>query len=63
METPREVVLKYYSQAHAVNVTCKNGSYYHIISDNRPLGQGSVQLGQGKSAKAAWKSALRNLEF
>lgn len=56
IETPQEEVLKYHKNAKAVNVMCKNGSYYHIMDGDR-------YLGQGKSAKAAWKAASRNIDF
>lgn len=54
MKTPREVVLKYYPKAQAVNVGCKSGKYYHVMSDNE-------YLGKGKSSKNAWMAAYNNM--
>lgn len=55
MKTPRELVLLYYPNAKAVNIGSKSGGrYYNILSDK-------TYLGQGKSSKAAWKAAYRNL--
>lgn len=54
--TDREEVLKVYPDARRVNIGTKTGQrYYHIITGDNSF------LGQGKSAKAAWKSASKNI--
>ena len=55
MQTPYEIVKEYYPKATAINVGCKNGKYYNIVSEY-------IVLSKGKTAKAAWKSAMRNLD-
>jgi hypothetical protein len=55
MKSPREIVLKYYPKAQAVNVGCKSGKYYHIMSEKE-------YLGKGKSSKNAWIAAYHNLD-
>lgn len=54
-KSPREIVLRYYPNAKAINVGCKKGKYYHIYSDKE-------YLGKGKSAKNAWSAAYHNLD-
>lgn len=68
--TPREQVLQYYPKAQAKNIDTKKGArYYNIIHGGvqvvgfvieLPILNDNV-LGKGKSSKAAWKSAMRNL--
>lgn len=53
MKTAKEIVLKYYPQAKAIDVKCKKGSYYNIYS-------GNDYLGQGKTTTAAWQAAYKN---
>ena len=65
MPTPREIVLQYYPNAGAVNVGTKaGGKFYEIHSDVKTT-EGFInwaRLGKGKSSKAAWKAAYRNLD-
>lgn len=51
--SPREEVLKYYPKAQA-KLRPNGKKYYEIWSNNE-------YLGQGKTSKAAWKAASRNL--
>lgn len=54
-KSPRNLVLKHYPNAIAVNVgTKKGGNYYHIMS-------GDEYLGKGKSKLNAWTASLRNI--
>jgi hypothetical protein len=55
MKTPREIVIQHYPTAHAENVGKGAKNYYHIY-------RGTYMLGQGKSAKSAWKAAYNNLD-
>jgi hypothetical protein len=48
------LVLKYYPNAVAINVGCKSGDYFHIMS-------GMHLLGQGKSKQQAWAAAYNNM--
>ncbi len=48
--TPREQVLEYYPGALPIN----RGKYFEILA-------GDIYLGMGKSRKAAWKAASRNI--
>lgn len=53
IKTPKEIVIKYYPNAKAINIGCKNGDYYNIYS-------GEDYLGQGKTLNNAWKAAYNN---
>lgn len=57
MKTPKEIVLEYYPEAKAMNVGTNKGLKYYVITYNGPY----ACLGKGKSSKAAWKAAYRNL--
>ena len=65
-KTAKEIVLSHYPNAGAVNVVAKDGSkYYEIRRDVKTKGGFAnwiiLVLGRSKSAKGAWKDAMRNL--
>lgn len=66
MKTPREKVLYYYPYAGAINIGTRKGrNFYEIHSDTKTQ-KGFVnwaRLGRGKSQKAAWRAAYRNLSI
>lgn len=62
--TAREIVLSHYPNAGAVNVGTKDGGKYYEIHSDVKTKDGFVnwvRLGKSKSAKGAWKAAMRNL--